>query len=312
MNITDEYEYSGRGPDQRAVPVAGRLRDGAEVRVQPVRSAAARIVPTGGIGIARDRLRLWSRYGDRFRGAMAAAEQLVPERQDLQGRHQGIRDRMRNDRVRIRADLAAVHLYLTGEWAWLDEALPEGEAGAHLPLARCVASGLRRLRSYRGPAVVRSGAVGAVTDWYRDNRFVTESGFWTASASAAALREGGPGFLVWSLTARRTAVVAPHAPDRLVFLPGTRFKVLRVTERPRPVVLMREMFPEEQTEDRPGDRGGGTSWLDESTVEELDRAVRALRTAAQPLVPEPVGIAGPRGRLPGLIVTAGTVGRAGR
>ncbi|MGW3652235.1 hypothetical protein [Streptomyces sp. NPDC000878] len=290
MSISDEYEHEPEG----------------FVRAQPVPSAAARIVPTGGIGIAKDRLRVWSRYGQRFRGAMTVVEQAWAERELTE--RQRSRGRMRNDRVGTLADLAAVQLYLTGEWAWLDEALPEGEAGAHLPLSRCVASGLRRLPSYRGPAVVRGGAVGAVTDWYRDHRFVTESGFWTASSSPAALREGGPGFLVWSLTARRTAVVAPYGPDRLVFLPGTRFKVLRVTELPRPVVLMRELFPEEA--DSPDE--GGISWLDRSTVEELDRVVSALRAAAGPSVPPPVGIAGPRGRLPGLIAPAETAARAGR
>ena len=355
MSITDEQ--SGTGPDPRSVPVPARLRGGAGVRVQPAPSAAARIVPTGGIGIARDRLRVRSRYGERFRRAMAVAEQVLPDpqparrhqsdrkdqsgrkdqsdRKDQSGRkdqsdrkdqnggkdqsgrkHQGPVDpwgRFRDDRVSALADLAAVHLYLTGEWAWLDEALPEGAVGAHLPLARCVASGLRRLRVHRGPAFVRSSVVGPVTDWYRHNRVVTEGGFWAASASPAALREGGPGFLVWSLTARRTAAIDPYAPDRVVFLPGTRFKVLRVTEGPRPAVLMRELFPEEAAEDDPGAfDGGGTPWLDESTVEELDRAVSTPRTAAEPAVLAPVGNVGPPGRLPGLIVTAEAEARTGR
>ncbi|MGW4995857.1 hypothetical protein ACWEQ3_51425 [Streptomyces mirabilis] len=197
------------------------------------------------------------------------------------------------------ADLAAVHLYLTEEWEWLDEAVLGGTAGAHLPLARCVASGLRRLPSYRGPAIVRTTAVGMATDWYQENRFVVDQGFWTASASAAALSEGGPGFLVWSLTGRRTETVDPFAPGRLVFLPGTRFKVLRVTEGRQPVVLMRELFPPEQAARGPrGSAGDETEWLDESTVAELERAAEPSGQIADAMRP--------RGRLPGLVVTAKT------
>ncbi|MFD9391155.1 hypothetical protein ACFWBB_10605 [Streptomyces sp. NPDC060000] len=272
------------------------------IRVQPKPSAVARVVHTGGIGIARDRLRVRSGYGDRYRGALAVAARALPaSRGPRTGRH--------DDRFRVLADLAAVHLYLTGGWAELDDALPRGTAGAHLPLARCVASGLHRLRSYRGPAVARARVDGPAADWYRENRFVTERGFWTASASTAALREGGPGFVVWSLTGRRTATVDPYADDRLAFLPGTRFKVLRVTEGRWPTVLMRELFAEEPGTgpDRPGGSGRGhTPWLDETTLSELERVVggpgaEGVAVPVPALWADPYG-RGPTARLPGLMV----------
>jgi hypothetical protein len=296
MTIT--CESSGTGPDRQPAPMLPQTQTIAEVRVQPVPSVAARIVSTGEQGIAQDRRRLWSMYGRRYRQAMEAVAALVPELQ-------GPRSNLRKDRVDALADLAAVHLYLTEEWGWLDEAVLEGTVGVHLPLARCIAAGLRRLPSYRGPAALPSNAVGMVTDWYCDNRFVVDQGFWTASTSTAALTENGPGFLVWSLNGRRTGTIDPDAPERLVFPPGTRFKILQVDEGRRTIVFMRELFPPEPTAHSPAascsDR---TGWLDKSTVEELEHAV------SEPSV-QAADIMRPRGRLPGLIITKnGTVKRS--
>ncbi|MEV1066453.1 hypothetical protein [Streptomyces sp. NPDC050263] len=201
------------------------------------------------------------------------------------------------------ADLAAVRLYLAEEWMWLDQAILEGANGAHLPLARCVASGLRKLPYYRGPAMVQAGTVGLVADWFRQNRFVVDWGFWTASTAAAARSGGGPGFLVWSLTGRHLGTVDQDDPDRLVFSPGTRFKVLQVTEGRRPVVLMRELFPREPTEQRPAGAGiDHTKWLDESTAAELEGVMTARPVAGD------ADTTAPRGRLPGLVVTTTSQG----
>ncbi|MEU3343184.1 hypothetical protein [Streptomyces sp. NPDC006668] len=215
----------------------------------------------------------------------------------------------RNGSVDALADLAAVHLYLTSERRNLDEALSEGVAGGHLSLARCVASGLRRLPSFRGPATVRTGMVGPVTDWYRENQYVTEQSFWTASISPAALREGGPGFVVWSLTARLTGTVDPSVPDQLIFLPGTRFKVLRVVDGRCPVVLLRELFPPEPGAQsrKPADTNGKKStWLDESTLDELELIAASPWAASPSVVSVRSAVADPWDRPPGLIVTPQT------
>ncbi|MFI1400647.1 hypothetical protein [Streptomyces sp. NPDC020681] len=265
--------------------------------MQSAPSAAARIVPTGGRGIARDRLRVAAAYGERYRLARDAATRALAEASKP-------RDGFRDDRVSVVADLAAVYLYLTGEWAWLDEGMSGGTPGPHLPLARCVASGLRRLPLFRGPAIVRTSADEPVAEWYGEKRFVTERSFWGASAPVGGI--GGPGFLVWSLTARSTAALDASVPDRVVFMPGTRFKVLRVTDGGQPLVLMRELFPPELAQDDPsGSNGSGTAWLDESTRAELERAVTGPRAATEPYVLASADMVGPRARPPGLRWTKG-------
>ncbi|MEU8718615.1 hypothetical protein [Streptomyces sp. NPDC048663] len=276
-----------------SVPAPFQNSGSVEYRVQSVPNAAARIIPTGGRGIAWDRLRLWRLYGDRYREAMAATRSL---------RHDGT---ARSNGVDELADLAAVHLYLTDEWEKLDDALSVGKVGGHLSLARCLASGLRRLASYRGAVIVRTNTVGPVAEWYRGNQFLTEQAFWTASASAATLRAGGPAFVVWSLTARRTAAVTPHTPEQVIFLPGTRFKVLRVIDGRQPLVLMRELFPQETTEHSPNSVSGeGSTWLDESTLADLEDMTRS----AAPFMPVASPDSGPQQRPPGLIVTSRTCG----
>ncbi|MEV7524620.1 hypothetical protein [Streptomyces sp. NPDC091371] len=287
MNVTKKS--LGTELDTRATILPSGPGTGPEIRMQPVPRAAARIVSHGGRGIAQDRLRLWSQYGSRFRRAMSDMRGVLPKEGPCG-------DGRPVDDVGALADLAALRLYLAEEWAWLDPTLLEGKPGAHMPLARCVASGLRRLPAHRGPAIVRTGVAEGLVKWHRDNPVVVDQGFWSATSSPAALGAGGPGYLVWSLTGRRTDSVDPHARGRLVFVPGTRFKALKVLDGRRPLVLMREMFPQEPAEERPGGPGTRrTEWLDRTTVEELTQATAG-----------PSGLifaefTGPRNRPPGLI-----------
>ncbi|MFI8301268.1 hypothetical protein ACIGCZ_35735 [Streptomyces nigra] len=285
MSTADKPCDAAPGDDWASLPPL--RHKGTEVTVQPVPGAAARLVAPGGLG--RDRLRLWSRYGERYRRAMAAVSSGF-----LRGSHGSA------DRVSVLADIAAVRLYLDGEWEWLDEAILAGHTGPHLPLARCVASGLRRLPPYRGPAISRTVMTDQITDWYRENPFVVDHGFWTASAGADALGEAGPGILVWSLTGRRIGGIDPAASERLVFSPGTRFKVLHVVEElQQPVVMLREMFPQEPAAHGPaGSEEDPTEWLDTSTVSELFKSIQA--PGRESFAPPS---AGPRERHPGLIVT---------
>ncbi|MFE5023402.1 hypothetical protein ACFRAO_08825 [Streptomyces sp. NPDC056656] len=288
MNLTNKP--LGADLDIRPAIVLPAPRTDPEVRVQPAPRAAARIVSTGGRGIARDRLRLWSQYGERFRRTMSDMGAALPkESTSWDGR--------RVDDIGALADLASVHLYLAAEWAWLDSMLHEGKPGTHMPLARCVASGLRRLPAYKGPAIVRTGVAGSLVRWYRDNPIVVDQGFWSATSSSAGLGAGGPGYLVWSLTGRRTDAVDPYTLERLVFVPGTRFKVVKVLDGRRPLVLMREMFPQEPAEYPPASPAArNAEWLDRTTVRELTQATdRPSRVISNELV-------GPRNRPPGLIV----------
>ncbi|MCX4536957.1 hypothetical protein OHA79_07965 [Streptomyces sp. NBC_00841] len=287
MNVTKRP--LDKEPNIRSTIVPSDLRTDPEVRAQPVPRAAARIVSNGGRGIARDRLQLCSQYGTRFRRTMSDVGGALPkEWASGDGRRAGD--------VGALADLAAVRLYLAEEWAWLDPTLLEGEPGAHIPLARCVASGLRRLPAYRGPAIVRTGVADSLVRWYRDNPVVVDHGFWNATSSPAALGAGGPGYLVWSLTGRRTESVDPYTRGRLVFVPGTRFKVLKVLDSRGPRVLMREMFPQEPAEKRPASPGArNAEWLDGTTLEEL------TQSTARPAGLIVAECTGPRNRPPGLI-----------
>ncbi|MFJ5263826.1 hypothetical protein ACIQAC_25525 [Streptomyces sp. NPDC088387] len=259
-----------------------------ELRVQPAPHTVARLVSRGGGGVARDRMRLWSHYGRRYRTAMAHMANALAQDDPAPG---GGR---LDDRVAARADLAALHLYLAEEWAWVEPALLDGDMGGHLPLARCAGAALRRLPPYRGAAIVRTDVPDNVLTWFRGNQVVRDQGFWSASVSTAALGSGGPAFLVWSLTGRRTGAVDPYTPDRLVFLPGTRFKVLEVRGGRRPVVVLREMFPQESGAAGAADPHGG--WLDRTTLAELGQSTDVPTTLV------PTEFMGPRARPPGLVL----------
>ncbi|MFF3838753.1 hypothetical protein [Streptomyces sp. NPDC001930] len=287
MNLTKKP--LGEDPITRSRIVPSPLRIEPEVREQPVPRAAARIVSHGGRGTARDRLLLWSQYGPRFRRAMSDVRGTLPQEwAAAEGRRTGD--------ISALADLAAVRLYLAEEWAWVDPMLLDGNPGAHMPLARCVSSGLRRLPGYRGPAIARIGVTDALLGWYRRNPVLVDRGFWSAASSPAALGAAGPGYLVWSLTGRRTDPIDPYAPGRLVFAPGTRFKVLGVIDGREPRVMMREMFPQETAgKARDGSGARNTAWLDATTVEELTRATAGTPGRAF------VACTCPWNRAPGLI-----------
>ncbi|MEV7289508.1 hypothetical protein AB0O01_34010 [Streptomyces sp. NPDC093252] len=272
-----------------APPPPHPARQAAAPRVQPVPAAVAGTATRGAGGLARDRMRLWSQYGARYRAAMAeAAAVLAGAGRDGEG-PAGL-----DERVGARADLAALRLYLAEEWAWAEPALLDGGLGAHLPLTRCAAAGVRRLPAHRGAAIVRTDVPESTAGWFMDRAVVVDHGLWSASVSTAALGAGGPGYAVWSLTGRVMGDIDPYTPDRLVFRPGTRFKVLDVRAGRQPLVLLREMSPHEP--EQPGS-GGDTrgEWLDTTTVAELRTALEQSSALT------PTAFQGPRARPPGLI-----------
>ncbi|MFF3497926.1 hypothetical protein [Streptomyces sp. NPDC003247] len=178
-------------------------------------------------------------------------------------------------------DLAAVRRCLAGNGP--------GGPPPDQPLARRIAAELRRLPCHRGPAVVRAAVPrAAMADWSRPHRLVTEWGFWPASTSLRQQGDGRPDadgseagpeveveFLVWSVTARPTQALDPGVPDRVVFLPGTAFRVLRVTDGPPARVLLREVpASEEVTEGE-----GPTARLDRAALAGLRQALTAPLTA---------------------------------
>ncbi|MEU2424747.1 hypothetical protein ABZ619_27625 [Streptomyces sp. NPDC007851] len=274
---------TGDGGDAPVPAVAA----GAAVRVQPVPRAAARALPPErGAGQERDWLR--RTFSEQYNALAGSVSRVMSE-------SPGLRGRSRTEAADALTDLVAVRLYLSGDSRRADAAVREAAPGPHVPLARCVTAGLRRLPSYRGPALLRTRLTDAERAWYREGRLATEWAFCHARTSLhpGPRGSGAADVLIWSMTARRTSSLDPAVPDRVVFLPGTVFKVLRAEG---PAVLMRELSPSETT--RTGDGGPDevTAKLDEIAVQGLAKILDALERTGTDAAAES---ADP----PGLIVT---------
>ncbi|MEU8788312.1 hypothetical protein [Streptomyces sp. NPDC048643] len=265
----------------------------AGVRVQPVpRTAACALPPERGVAQERD----WVRrtFSEQYNATAGSVSRMMSE-------SPGLRGGSRTEAADALTELVAVRLYLSGDSRAADTAVRTATAGPHVPLARCVTAGLRRLPSYRGPALLRTRLQDAERAWYRADRLVTEWAFCHARTSlhAGPRGSGATDVLIWSMTARRTGSLDPAAPDRVVFLPGTSFKVLRTVGD---AVLMREVSPSEIAEDGRVDLQRVK--LDEIALKGLGNILDALEKAGTDAKAES---ADP----PGLILTPDT-GRAGR
>ncbi|MFC4035944.1 hypothetical protein ACFO3J_31440 [Streptomyces polygonati] len=161
------------------------------------------------------------------------------------------------------ADLAALHAYATAsdsEGPWAHRALRASLDGGSTELVAflgCLASGLRRLPSYRGAAVrPAGGALGEAAELLLPGEELGDA----LPLSAVAVDKGYPSvpadhYLIWSMTGRRVnsllgqsesgavAVTGTSAaPDEVLFAPGTRLRVLAVADRAgATVVLLREL-----------------------------------------------------------------------
>jgi hypothetical protein len=192
--------------------------------VQPAPDAAATIAVEADQNLTEERLWLRAALGDHHDGA-GVVNRLLSEPGDPDAP----------------ADLLAAHIYLTsGAARSIDRAAREATAGRHVPFARCVVAGLRRLPPYRGVCLLRASLTDAELEWYRRTPVVTE---WACLSALTTVRPNLPyetDVLLWSLSARRTAMLDPAVPDRVVFLPGTVLRVLRVSSG---LLLLREIPP---------------------------------------------------------------------
>ncbi|MET9914411.1 hypothetical protein ABZZ74_48270 [Streptomyces sp. NPDC006476] len=258
-----------QGPVQ-ARPQAARQRD--SVRVQPVpKSGACAVPPERGLGQER----AWVRraLSEQYNAAIGTVSGIMAESPALRGGARG------PDEDAL-TDLVALRLYLTGDSRALDMAVRSATAGPHVPLARCVASGLDRLPSYRGPALLHSVLTSGERAWYGPGRLLTEWAFCTAHSSPGAGPDGVTDILIWSMTARRTNLLDPSAPDRVIFLPGTSFEVLKTVtgDGGRTAVLLRELSKSEISAD--GRVGVHRTPLDEIAVNSLEQTLRVLAGSA--------------------------------
>jgi hypothetical protein len=175
----------------------------------------------------------------------------------------------------------------------VDEAVRTAAPGPHVPLARVVTSGLKRLPSYRGATQLRAVAGPSELDWYRNRMLVSEWAFLTATTSGGPVPPGEVEFRIWSMTARRTQLIDPSVEDQVLFVPGTNFKVLEVRDEPHPVVLLRELSTAEIGED--GQVNTGRSMFDDLALGGLDQAAQAWAQvtgadAARPTASAPPGL----------------------
>ncbi|MFJ8141432.1 hypothetical protein [Streptomyces sp. NPDC096013] len=290
---------TGTGPAPGTTPVIGGAGAGPGVRVQPVPRAAACALPPER-GIAQEREWLRRTLSEQYNAVAGSVSRVMSE-------SPGLRGGSRSEVADALTDLVAVRLYLSGDSRQADAVVREAVAGPHVPLARCVTAGLRRLPSYRGPALLRTRLGDAERAWYREGRLATEWAFCHARTSLhpGPRGSGATDVLIWSMTARRTSSLDPAVPDRVLFVPGTAFKVLRAEGS---VVLMRELSPSETTQDsrttqdgpnNTGSQGGQRdvpAKFDEIAVKGLEKILDALERAGTDAAAES---ADP----PGLIVT---------
>ncbi|MFB7781002.1 hypothetical protein [Streptomyces bauhiniae] len=244
-----------------------------------------------------DRLCLLRIPGDGFRQAREDIKKRLPfqEWSSPAGSRAGL--------VGNLADLAAARLFVKGETPFLDEALiNDSVTKDQISLARCIASGLRRLPLHRGPVWARTDAPSAALDWYRNRTSVADHSFWSARTGPMEAGSSAPDFLLWSLTGRRVGAIDLDDPNRLIFPPGVRFKILKVVRMPQPVVLMREFFPYESAEmhELAESENSYLTWLDHNLADELTQLLRDDPRS-------PCDGSSPASRLPGVVVTESRV-----
>ncbi len=267
-----------------------------QVRVQPIPpSGATALLPSR----ALDEERSWLRrtLSRDFDIMASSVSRLMSEHPGLQAS-----GTLRPDDVLT--DSVAVRLYLSGRGKGIDAGLRSGDNGPHVPFARCAVSGLSRLPSFRGPTVYR--ITPSTPEWseYRNRRIVTDWAFVNALTAPCADQRGDTDVLIWSMTARRTAVLEPEGDgrvvDRVLFLPGSHYKILELHEpagAERGAILLREIGSNEIDDDGRVDPDRVS--LDQLAVTSLRRSIERWASA------EPQQRVGPEsaarfGTLPGL------------
>jgi len=217
----------------------------ASVQATPDPEAAA-ILPVTGVAQEREWLRrtLGAEYGLQAN----AVGRILSE-------HPGFQGALIKSKEDVRTDAVAVRLHLSQPGAAIDMALRTNVVGPHVPFARCVVSGLNRLPSHRGPAIFATSPTAAQLALYDRQTLVTDWSFVHALTAPCPAQEGDTDVVIWSMSARRTKLLEPadeSVPDRVVFVPGTCFKVLRrrpATDGERGHILLRELTAGEITED---------------------------------------------------------------
>ncbi|GHB68388.1 hypothetical protein GCM10010377_69010 [Streptomyces viridiviolaceus] len=284
-----------QGPAPRADrgPAVAEEAAATGPRPQPTPAQAACALPPPK-GLAREREWLRTAFRHEHGDGVGAVARVLSQAPGLRGTGQTSTDD-------VITDLVAVRLYLRGDGRPLHHAVREATVGPHVPLARCVTAGLRRLPSYRGATMMRASLGDAGRATYASRRLHTEWAFCWALSTAAPDLPGDTTFLIWSMTARRTALLEPESPHRVIFLPGTSFKVLDVRDGERPAVLLRELPASEIAAD--GRVDTERTPLDDIALAGLRRAEETWQASGAETAPDlPASAADRFGEPPGLIL----------
>lgn len=287
--------------EQRRIPPATASApvtdtDAPDVRMQPVPPASASaLLP----GRPLDEERAWLRrtLSREFDSMASSVARIISE-------HPGLQASGAVGRDDVLADSVAVRLYLSRRGTGVDVGLRSGSNGPHVPFARCAVSGLSRLPSYRGATIYRTSPTEQEWQHYRTRRLVTNWAFVSTLTGPCESQDGDTDVLVWSMTARRTALLesdgAERVEDRALFLPGTHFKILELQEPSggdRGAILMREIGAKEIDGD--GRVDPDRAPLDDLAIVSLRRSLERWSTA-EPTRRVGAGSTGRFGLLPGL------------
>ncbi|MFF7361466.1 hypothetical protein [Streptomyces sp. NPDC008125] len=170
----------------------------------------------------------------------------------------------------VRAGLAAVRTRFTVRARPGGEESGRAHASAPPTADPPAPAALALLPAYAGVVALRADLAPEAVQRYREHGFATAYDVCAASLTGTPGRPGNTDILIRSTTGRRTALLEPEQPDRVLFPPGTRFEVLQVRARPdgRAVVLMGELPPA-------GFCGAGATG--EAALRELVAALRIWR-----------------------------------
>ncbi|MFD5825649.1 hypothetical protein [Lentzea sp. NPDC060358] len=130
-------------------------------------------------------------------------------------------------------DLTALLACVSQDEEMVVDQLRMGRLGRLRPYVACIVSGMNRLPVHSGVATVwgLTGSTGPRR--YRSGDVLVEHGLLDAIANPVGRIEGATEFLLWSVTGRRVEVsdrVAVTTEERVLFPPGTPFRVLAVAE----------------------------------------------------------------------------------
>lgn len=171
-------------------------------------------------------------------------------------------------------ELAAVSAYLMQDEETVVATLRGGKLGGLRPYVGAVISGMRRLPLHQG--ITTCWGAADESPRYRSGDVLVDHGLLNTLANPQGPSDGGVEYLLWSVTGRRVGVVDRRASivqERVLFAPGTPFKVLAIAEAeneaPMQVMLQEVTDPQRERQ---------LAALRPGTLTQLERAARALRS----------------------------------